>query len=202
MLFRSETPDTDTPDTDTPDDETPDTDTPDTDTPDDETDEEFPACEEASIDVSLGGFPNKIVAGSGWKNFTFDVKNTGKADIERLDVFTVATYGDSPENFDDRLVEKYAHFEYKNPETREWVNDLAGTGINNGVFFGEFALDAGQKVTIDLRVKIDKGAPAGDGVAIAVGGYDNGAEDESFKCFENGAVYPFTIIKADRKSVV
>ena len=186
------------PDTGTPDEQTPDGKTPEEgENPEDgEDSEEFPACEEASIDISLGGFPNKIVAGSGWKNFTFNVKNTGKADIETLEVFTVATYGKSFEDFDERLVEKYAQFEYKDPETGEWIDELDGTGINNGFFFGEFALDAGEKVTIDLRVKIDKAAPAGAGVTVAVGGYDNGAEDETYECFENGAVYPFTIVKA------
>lgn len=153
-------------------------------------------CEEGSIQVSLGGFPNKIVAGSGWKNFTYNVKNTGKNDIESLLVYTVATYADGLENPDDKLVRKYAHFEYKDPESGKWVNDLAGSGFNNGIFFGEFPLDAGQKVTIDLRVKIDKAAPAGDGLAIAAGTYDNGADDDSFKCYDNGDVYPFAIVKA------
>ncbi|MEU3918629.1 LPXTG cell wall anchor domain-containing protein [Streptomyces sp. NPDC029004] len=160
-------------------------------------DDEF-ECEEGSVQVSLGGFPNKIVAGTGWKNFTFNVKNNGKTDIESLLVYTVATYADSLENpdADDKLVAKYAHFEYKDPESGKWVNDLAGSGFNNGVFFGEFPLDAGKKVTIDLRVKIDKAAPAGDGLAIAAGTYDNGAEDDSFKCYDNGNTYPFAIVKA------
>jgi LPXTG-motif cell wall-anchored protein len=162
----------------------------------DEDSEEFPACAEASIDVSLGGFPNKIVAGSGWKNFTFDVKNTGDTDIETLDVFTVATYGKSFEEYDERLVEKYAQFEYKDAETGKWVNELDGSGINNGFFFGAISLDAGEQATIDLRVRIDKAAPAGAGVTVAIGGYDNGAEDETYECFEDGAVYPFTIVKA------
>lgn len=163
---------------------------------DEEDSEELPACAEASIDISLGGFPNKIVAGSGWKNFTFDVKNTGDTDIETLDVFTVATYGKSFEEFDERLVEKYAQFEYKDAETGKWVNELDGSGINNGFFFGAISLDAGEQATIDLRVRIDKAAPAGAGVTVAIGGYDNGAEDETYECFENGAVYPFTIVKA------
>lgn len=162
---------------------------------DEEPDEDF-ECEEGSIKVSLGGFPNKIVAGSGWKNFTFNVKNTGKTDIESLFVYTVATYADGLENPNDKLLMKYGHFEYKDPESGEWVNDFADSGFNNGFFFGEFPLDAGKKVTIDLRVKIDKGAPAGQGLAIAAGGYDNGAEDESYKCFENGDMYPFAIVKA------
>ncbi|MGW7357331.1 LAETG motif-containing sortase-dependent surface protein [Streptomyces sp. NPDC054802] len=185
--LEEKTPDKGTPDGKTPEDE---------EISEDEDSEEFPACAEASIDVSLGGFPNKIVAGSGWKNFTFDVKNTGDTDIETLEVFTIATYGKSAEDFDERLVEKYAQFEYKDAETGKWVNDLDGSGINNGLFFGAFPIDAGEQVTIDLRVRIDKAAPAGAGVTVAVGGYDNGAEDETFECFEDGAVYPFTIVKS------
>ncbi|MET9431660.1 LAETG motif-containing sortase-dependent surface protein [Streptomyces sp. NPDC003036] len=163
-----------------------------------EGDEEF-ACEEGSVSVSLGGFPNKITAGSGWKNFTFNVKNTGKQDIRDLNVFTAATYADEMESEEaNKLVDKYAHFEYKDPESGEWINDFEGSGVNNGVFFGQFDLDAGKQVTIDLRVKIDKGAPAGDGLAIAVGAYDNGAEDESYKCFENGDMYPFQVLAAGK----
>lgn len=161
----------------------------------DEEDPDF-ECEKGSVKVSLGGFPNKIVAGSGWKKFTFNVKNTGKTDIESLLVFSAATYAKGLENPDDKLVAKYAHFEYKDPESGTWVNDFADAPFNNGFFFGEFPLDAGKKVTIDLRVKIDKGAPAGDGLAIAAGSYDNGADDDTFTCYDNGDIYPFTIVKA------
>ncbi|WP_328397452.1 LPXTG cell wall anchor domain-containing protein [Streptomyces sp. NBC_00390] len=171
---------------------------PSTTAPDDEDpDEEF-ECEEGDVKVSLGGFPNKIVAGSGWKNFTFNVKNSGKTDIESLLVYSTAIYEGSLEgDTADKLVDKYAHFEYKDPESGEWINDFEGAPINNGMFFGEFALDAGKKVTIDLRVKIDKGAPAGDGLAIAAGSYDNATDDdETFECYESGQLYPFTIVKA------
>ncbi|MFV0126341.1 hypothetical protein ACLGI4_01215 [Streptomyces sp. HMX112] len=161
--------------------------------PEDDSADGVLACEEASIKVSLGGFPNKIVAGSGWKTFTFDVENTGKGNIESLDVYTVAGYKDNVVNDKegDLLLGKYAHFEYKDPESGEWVDDLAGSGMNNGVFFASISLDAGETATIELRLRIDKAAPAGDGLAIAAGGYMTGEE-----CFENGDMYPFAVVKA------
>ncbi|MGW0612992.1 LAETG motif-containing sortase-dependent surface protein [Streptomyces sp. NPDC002788] len=154
-------------------------------------DEELPDCKEASISVGLSGFPEKIVAGSGWKTFKFNVKNTGKTDIESLQVMATALSASDLDSEENQLFDKYAHFEYRNPSTGKWTNDFADTGINNGFFFGEFPLDAGQKVTIDLRVKIDAGAPVGDSLAIAAGGYDTSDGD----CFENGDVYPFQILK-------
>ncbi|MEU0200482.1 MULTISPECIES: LAETG motif-containing sortase-dependent surface protein [unclassified Streptomyces] len=154
-------------------------------------DEELPDCREANISVGLTGFPEKIVAGSGWKTFEFNVKNTSKTDIESLQVMATAFSASDLDSEEDQLFDKYAHFEYRNPSTGKWTNDFADTGINNGFFFGEFPLDAGQKVTIDLRVKIDAGAPVGDSLAIAAGGYDNSDGD----CFQNGAVYPFQILK-------
>ncbi|MCK8435209.1 LPXTG cell wall anchor domain-containing protein [Streptomyces sp. D2-8] len=158
--------------------------------PADGDDEEFPDCEEASISVGLSGFPEKIVAGSGWKTFEFNVKNTGQTDIESLQVMATALSASDLDSGESQLFDKYAHFEYRNPSTGKWTNDFADTGINNGFFYGEFPLDAGQKVTIDLRLKIDAGAPAGESLAIALGGYE--AEGD---CFENGDVYPFQILK-------
>ncbi|MDT0387393.1 LAETG motif-containing sortase-dependent surface protein [Streptomyces dubilierae] len=163
--------------------------------PADGDDEEYPECEEANISVGLTGFPEKIVAGSGWKTFEFNVKNTSKTDIESLQVTATAFSAADLDSDEDQLFDKYAHFEYRNPSTGKWTNDFADTGINNGFFFGEFPLDAGQKVTIDLRVKIDAGAPVGDSLAIAAGGYDTSDGD----CFQNGAVYPFQILKAGSK---
>ncbi|MBB6421311.1 LAETG motif-containing sortase-dependent surface protein [Streptomyces sp. AK010] len=163
--------------------------------PGDGDDEEFPDCEEANISVGLSGFPEKIVAGSGWKTFKFNVKNASTTDIESLQVMATAfSFGDL-DSEEDQLFDRYAHFEYRNPSTGKWTNDFADTGINNGVFFGEFPLDAGQKVSIDLRVKMDAGAPVGDSLAIAAGGYDT----SDGGCFENGDVYPFQILKPGSK---
>lgn len=163
--------------------------------PADGDDEEFPDCKEANVSVGLSGFPEKIVAGSGWKSFKFNVKNTGKTDIEALQVVATAFSRADLDAEENQLFDKYAHFEYRNPSTGKWTNDFADTGINNGFFFGEFPLDAGQKVSIDLRLKIDAGAPLGDSLAIATGSYDTSDGD----CFGDDAVYPFQILKPGSK---
>ncbi|MEU4494505.1 LPXTG cell wall anchor domain-containing protein [Streptomyces sp. NPDC023998] len=156
--------------------------------PDDDEDEGD--CEKAPLKVALKGFPEKIVAGSGWKNFKFTIKNTGKKNLKMVEVFTTATILADAEKDTDRLIEKYAHFEYRG-EGGKWINDFKGSGFNNGIFLGQFPLDAGKKVSIDLRVKIDKGAPTGDGLAIAAGGYQKGDT-----CYDNGDVYPFQVLAA------
>ena len=163
--------------------------------PADGDDEEFPDCKEANVSVGLSGFPEKIVAGSGWKSFKFNVKNTGKTDLEALQVVATAFSRADLDAEENQLFDKYAHFEYRNPSTGKWTNDFADTGINNGFFFGEFPLDAGQKVSIDLRLKIDAGAPLGDSLAIATGSYDTSDGD----CFGDDAVYPFQILKPGSK---
>ncbi|WP_307661625.1 hypothetical protein [Streptomyces sp. V1I1] len=155
---------------------------------DEEEDDEF--CEEAPLKVALKGFPEKIVAGSGWKNFKFTIKNTGKKDLKQVNVYTVATMLADADKDTDRLIEKYAHFEYRG-KGGKWINDFAGSGFNNGFFIGQFRLDAGKSASVDLRVKIDKGAPTGDGLAIAAGGYQKGDT-----CYDNGDVYPFQVLKA------
>lgn len=158
-------------------------------------DEEDPSCEEVTVDVNLSGFPNKIVAGSGWKQFKLNVKNTGETDIEELEAFAFATYENDYPTDNHTLVEKYAHFEMKDPESGKWNSDFVPEGVNNGFFDGYFALDAGQSVSIDLRVKIDKGAPAGAALAIVAGGDINEGEDAS-ECAFDAEIYEFQVVAA------
>ncbi|GAA3374532.1 hypothetical protein GCM10020367_38770 [Streptomyces sannanensis] len=158
--------------------------------PTEDDDEEW--CEDATVDVSLSGFPNKIVAGSGWKNFKLNVANTGESDIEELETFAFASYeNDLDESTSNKLVEKYAHFEMRDPESGKWTKDFTMGNENNGYFAGSFSLDAGQKVSIDLRLKIDKAAPAGSAIALVIGG---DANENGSDCAFDGEEYPLQII--------
>ncbi|MEU0274008.1 LAETG motif-containing sortase-dependent surface protein [Streptomyces sp. NPDC006307] len=156
--------------------------------------EEF--CEDLTLDVSLSGFPNKIVAGSGWKEFSFDVKNTGKTDIENLELFAFASYESELEKRTNKLVEQYAHFEMYDPKAKKWTSDFTEEGDNNGYFEGAFALKAGKQESIKLRVKIDKPAPAGDSVALIMG-FD-ASEEPSADCAFDAEEYPFQVIAAGK----
>lgn len=149
-------------------------------------------CKASAVDVKLSGFPNKIVAGDGWKKFSLDVKNNSKEKIENFGLFTFASYEDDLiEGDQDRLIEKYAHFEYFDKSSGEWQAGGNLSGMNNGFFFDVIDLKKAENRSIKLRVRIDKAAPAGKGIALAAGGYDKGDE-----CFEDSDYYEFDVLKA------
>ncbi len=136
-------------------------------------------CQDSSVKVALNGFPNKIAAGSGWKYFTFDVENTGKEDIKDLVVWAAAGYEKELDTDGDTLGEKFAHFEYKDQDNGKWVHDFADSGDNNGHFIGMFDLAADEIATIELRLKIDAGAPTGASLAVAASQHTSEAGCES-----------------------
>lgn len=149
-------------------------------------------CKASAVDVKLSGFPNKIVAGDGWKKFSLDVKNNSKEKIENFGLFTFASYEDDLiEGDQDRLIEKYAHFEYFDKSSGEWHAGGNLSGMNNGFYFDVIDLKKAENRSIKLRVRIDKAAPAGKGIALAAGGYDKGDE-----CFEDSDYYEFDVLKA------
>ncbi|MFD9221281.1 LPXTG cell wall anchor domain-containing protein [Streptomyces sp. NPDC060064] len=149
-------------------------------------------CKASAVDVKLAGFPNKIVAGGGWKKFSLDVKNNSKEKIENFGLFTFASYEDDLIGGEqDRLIEKYAHFEYFDKSSGEWKAGGNLSGMNNGFYFDVIDLKKAEKRSIKLRVRIDKAAPAGKGIALAAGGYDKGDD-----CFEDSEFYEFDVLKA------
>ncbi|MGI5402374.1 hypothetical protein ACQEVG_23610 [Streptomyces sp. CA-135486] len=156
-----------------------------------EEDEEEPdfECQQSAVDVKLSGFPNKIVAGGAWKKFSLDVKNNSKQGIKDFGLFTFASYEDELDADENRLVEKYAHFEYF--ASGEWHSGGNLSGMNNGFYFNVIDLKKAEKRSIKLRVRIDKQAPAGKGIAIAAGGYDKGED-----CYEDTDFYEFDVLKA------
>ncbi|GAA2447671.1 hypothetical protein GCM10010273_30260 [Streptomyces lavendulocolor] len=149
-------------------------------------------CEQAAVDVSLSNLPGKIVAGSGWKNFQLNVKNNSKAALDEVVVGAWASYADDV-NGDadtDRLVEKYAKIEYKLPNG-QWDSGANLSGQNIGFFFDVVQLKKDENRTIQLRISIDKAAPAGAALGFAATGYDKGDE-----CYEDYASYEFQILAA------
>ncbi|MGW7362538.1 LPXTG cell wall anchor domain-containing protein [Streptomyces sp. NPDC054841] len=147
-------------------------------------------CEIAQVDVKLSGFPNKIVAGGEWKTFSLDVKNNSKSEIKDFYLFTFASYEDELISDENQLIEKYAHFEYKGTDGK-WTSGGNLSGANNGLFFDVIDLKKDEKRSIKMRLRIDKAAPAGKSLALAVGGYD---KDET--CYENGEFYEFDVLKS------
>ncbi|MDN3296726.1 LPXTG cell wall anchor domain-containing protein [Streptomyces ficellus] len=165
-----------------------------TQTGEEETDEdeivEEEVCAQAAVDVTLSGLPGKIVAGSGWKNFSLNVKNNSKEDIGEVALGTWASYEKDLDGDHDGLVEKYAKLEYKKSDG-QWESGDNLSGQNLGFFFDVVDLKKDENRTIQLRISIDKAAPAGSALGFAVTGYDKGD-----KCYEDFNAYEFQILAA------
>ncbi|MFJ8588157.1 hypothetical protein ACIRD2_26415 [Streptomyces sp. NPDC093595] len=153
-----------------------------------------------NLEVDVTGLPNKIVAGSGWHDFTFTVKNSSDADLKNVYVETYTEYGDDT---DEILSEGLAEVQYKDPETGEWTDsyqdsyeDENGDIIVTGSFAGVIdKIEKGAVVDMDLRVRVDAKAPAGSSFAFSSAIYAG----EGKACNGNGDSYDFTVLAAGSK---
>ncbi|MEV6394132.1 LAETG motif-containing sortase-dependent surface protein [Streptomyces sp. NPDC051907] len=155
--------------------------------PDDICDFEGEPSLDENLRTSLDGLPSKIVAGSGFHQFELNVSNKGKNAYKRVDlgVFTAQVDEDTWEDTTGHLT-----LQYKDPESGKWIDisldeDDAGAG-----YLGYTDVKAKETFTVDLRVSVDKSAPAGFGYAMSIGIYadDEGncvyADDESYYEFD------------------
>ncbi|GAA3032690.1 LPXTG cell wall anchor domain-containing protein [Streptomyces glomeratus] len=158
-------------------------------------------CDEFNLDqnlkITVKGLPNKIVAGSGWHNFTFSVKNDSDTDLKNVWVNTFTEYADNES--DDSLAFDLAQLQYKDPETGKWTDsyqDGEGDTVFSGTFVGVIdAIDKGAKVDMDLRVRVSAKAPAGSSFAMSSAIYAG----KGTACNGNGDSYEFTVLAAGTK---
>ena len=151
-------------------------------------DEEPPVCE-ADFEASLSGLPDKIVAGSGWKEFHLNLDNSRGEELGQVFIGATVLYEkDADGSFESDLTSKYATFQYF--DGRTWTGDLSDGGI-----IGDFLpVDAGKKISLKLRLSISASAPAGSAVAIAFG--LSGDEED---CGYDEEWYRFEILAPGRK---
>jgi len=137
---------------------------------------------------SLTGLPESIVAGSGWTNFKFNVSNSGDETIKDIQpiVGVMAVDWDFEQDYTDLIT-----VQVKRGGT--WV-DVA-TQFGEGGSFNPFDLDAGDSLSYQLRVKVDREVPSAIGIAIGLAEY---SDDKG--CWvsddENGGVYYFEVLPA------
>ncbi|MER5179568.1 LAETG motif-containing sortase-dependent surface protein [Streptomyces sp. NPDC002896] len=143
---------------------------------------------DSQLDLSVSGLPGKIVAGSGWHNFTLTASNKSDKALGTVQwLAAVDNYSDSDNEKD--WLSTYAQLEYFNPATKAW--ESIADEVGNGWYFGETSLGAKEVVAIKLRVNISSKAPAGDGFTIGLGGY----VDEEKNCTHSSfAFYEFTVL--------
>ncbi|OIK04930.1 hypothetical protein [Streptomyces monashensis] len=140
-----------------------------------------------SIDVS--GLPGKIVAGSGWHDFTMTAANHSDQSLGTVQWLATVDNDTASDNEKDWL-STYAKLEFFNPRTKSWQS-MADT-VGNGLYFGTTSLGPKQTVGIKLRVDITAQAPAGDGFSMGFGGY----VDTQKNCVHSAfGFYDFTVLK-------
>ncbi|MGW4223794.1 LAETG motif-containing sortase-dependent surface protein [Streptomyces bauhiniae] len=139
------------------------------------------------LTTSLSGLPSKIVAGSGFHGFKLNVKNSGKHSYQRVDlgVFAAAMGED---DFSDAT--QYLTLQYQDPTSGKWNDISVDLDDEAAGYLGYTDVKAKESFSIDLRLSVDKKAPAGAGFAISIGSYvdDEGncvyASDDDFYEFD------------------
>ncbi|MFB6436699.1 LAETG motif-containing sortase-dependent surface protein [Streptomyces sp. NPDC056411] len=156
-------------------------------------DDEDPTCakqsEETAISTELRGLPSKVVAGSGWKNFTFRATNTSHKAMKSVDAY-VALNGLSTGSFDD--ISKLLTVQWYDEDTRSWeaITD------EDGYFASVDGLKPGEYADAKLRLKVDAKTPGSYGFAFSIGAYHN---EDDVCGFSDVAEYDFDILAAGSK---
>ncbi|MYZ10332.1 LPXTG cell wall anchor domain-containing protein [Streptomyces sp. SID2999] len=143
------------------------------------------------LTTSLSGLPSKIVAGSGFHGFKLNVKNSGKHTYKRVDlgVFAAAM---GEEDFSDAT--RYLTLQYQDPTSGKWNDISVDLDDEAAGYLGYTDVQAKESFSIDLRLSVDKKAPAGAGFAISIGSY---VDDEGNCVYaSDDDIYEFDILAA------
>jgi LPXTG-motif cell wall-anchored protein len=157
-------------------------------------------CESLEVDeklsATISGLPSKIVAGSGWHNFKFVVRNDSTKDLKNVYVNAFTEYNDD-KNPDDSLMLDLATIQVK--QNGKWDNtfhDSFGNTTLNGSFAAVFdTLEAHSTATLDLRVSIKASAPAGSSFTLSQAVYAG----KGGSCYGNGDFYDFEVLASGSK---
>ncbi|WP_260848614.1 LPXTG cell wall anchor domain-containing protein [Streptomyces sp. SLBN-118] len=147
-----------------------------------------------SLQTSLSGLPSKIVAGSGYHEFKLNVSNKGESSYKRVDLGVFAAQID-----EDTWNEVTGHLslQYKDPESGKWTAISLDENDEGAGYLGYTDVKAKESFSIDLRLSVDKSAPAGFGYAISIGIY---ADDKGNCVFsDDESYYEFDILAAGAK---
>ncbi|MFE4444338.1 LAETG motif-containing sortase-dependent surface protein [Streptomyces sp. NPDC056820] len=143
--------------------------------------------QDKNLRTSLSGLPSKITAGSGFHNFKLNVKNSGNNTYKRVDMGVFAALIDDKKYTDES---RFLTLQYQDPTTGTWQNISVDVNDETSGYLGYTDVQAKESFSIDLRLSVDKKAPAGLGFAISIGMYadDKGncvfASDDDFYQFD------------------
>ncbi|MFJ3644000.1 LAETG motif-containing sortase-dependent surface protein [Streptomyces sp. NPDC090108] len=143
------------------------------------------------LHTTLSGLPSKVVAGSGFHGFKLNVANSGDRAYKRVDLGVFAAQLDEEDYFIDT---SHLTLQYQDPSSGQWVDISLDEGDEAAGYLGYTDVKAHESFTVDMRVAVDKSAPAGTGYAISIGMY----ADDKGDCVLSGddSYYEFQILKA------
>ncbi|WP_233518201.1 LPXTG cell wall anchor domain-containing protein [Streptomyces corynorhini] len=148
---------------------------------------------DSDLNTSLSGLPDKIVAGSGFHSFKLNVSNKSDNAYKRLDLGVFAAQIDEKSPW--WINSDHLTLQFKDPESGKWT-DISLDFDDEGVgYLGFTDVKAKESFSIDLRLSVDKSAPAGLAYALTIGTYVN----DDGTCVDAGGedlFYEFEIIAA------
>ncbi|KEF02283.1 MULTISPECIES: LPXTG cell wall anchor domain-containing protein [Streptomyces] len=147
---------------------------------------------ERAVRTELRGLPSKIVAGSGWVDFTFRATNISGEHITSVSAFALV-YALKDPTTDD--VSDHLTFQWLDARTGTWKR-VPAAEENDGFFAslgGRDGLRPGEYAEAKLRLKADAKTPASYGGAVSVGWYANADHECGFS---EAMDYDFTILPA------
>ncbi|KOG55718.1 hypothetical protein ADK76_21030 [Streptomyces griseoflavus] len=147
---------------------------------------------ERAVRTELRGLPSKLVAGSGWVDFTFRATNISGRHITSVSAFALV-YALKDPTTDD--VSDHLTFQWLDAKTGTWKR-VPAAEENDGFFAslgGRDGLRPGEYAEARLRLKADAKTPASYGGAVSVGWYANADHECGFS---EAMDYDFTILPA------
>jgi LPXTG-motif cell wall-anchored protein len=136
----------------------------------------------------LSGLPDTIVAGSGWTEFSFNVRNSGDEEIKNITpLIGVAAIGWDAEDYSGKVTVQV----YKAGAGWTTLADAAG----EGAALTTFSLGAGQSNSYQLRLSVSGDVPDAIGVTGGIARYSD-AEGCWMADDPNGWSYFFDILAA------
>ncbi|ALC31824.1 hypothetical protein ABE83_10360 [Streptomyces sp. CFMR 7] len=146
-----------------------------------------------NLRTSLSGLPSKVVAGSGFHAFKLNVENKGDKVYDRVDLGLFASQADT-DTWDETT--EYLTLQFKNPETGVWTDIVLDEDDDAAGYIGYTGIRAKESFAIDVRLSVDKKAPASFGLVFVAGVY---VDDEGNCVFPDGeAYYEFEVLAAGK----
>ncbi|MBM7437124.1 LAETG motif-containing sortase-dependent surface protein [Streptomyces sp. HB132] len=159
-------------------------------TEDEDEDEELGECKPRPLELGINGLSGKIVRGSGWDRFTFNIYNDSNKTVKNVAFFAGAAADEAGAQL---FTTKQVQLQALNEADGTW-EDVEDFGTSSGYVGETDQIKPGYEVDIDLRLKVAASAPVGAGFSLG-GGLVFGEDFETAPCFQDVA-YKFQIVDA------